>query len=128
MNIDKAYPSTYLKASDLPEKGVTVIIESLEMETIGEDDKPVLHFQGKEKTLVLNKTNAQTISEVLRTPETDEWIGQKIAIYPTETDFQGKRVPCIRVRLRTPQAGTKPVPPPEPPLRDEEFDDDSVPF
>ena len=156
MNIDNAFPSSYLKASELPDEGIVVTIKSIEMEVIGEDDKPVLYFEEENltggKSLVLNKTNAGTISEVLRTPETDEWIGKRISIFPTETDYQGKRVACIRVRLRTPgqpaaqtRQAARPAarstgrateirrdrnsPPPEPPAReDEPLNDDSIPF
>jgi hypothetical protein len=149
MNIDNAFPSSYLKASELPDEGIVVTIQSIAMETIGEDEKPVIYFAEEDltggKSLVLNKTNAGTISEVLRTPETDEWIGKRIAIFPTETDYQGKRVACIRVRLRTPgqtqpnqttrRPSARPMvgateirrdrnsPPPEAPPRD-----DDVPF
>lgn len=101
MNINGAFPSQYLKAADLS-KATVVTIASVEVEEIGDDTKPVLHFKGSDKGLVLNKTNANIISEVLGTEETDEWIGKKISIYPTKTEFQGKRVACIRVSDQAP--------------------------
>ena len=58
MRISSAFPSKYLKAADLQDKQVTVRMSHVETETIGDDDRPVLYFQGKEKGLVLNKTNA----------------------------------------------------------------------
>ena len=55
------------------------------------------YFEGKSKALVLNKTNANTITDRLG-PETDGWVGRGLTLYPTEVDFQGRRVAAIRVR------------------------------
>ena len=103
MNIDSAFPSDNLKASDLQGRSFTLTMGDVKMGEIGDDKKPILHFQDAEKPLVLNKTNANTIAEVYGT-ETNNWFGQKIEIYPSETDYQGKRVPCIRVRRPMQQA------------------------
>lgn len=97
MNINGAFPSDYLKAADLNGRPFVLKMGNVTLEDIGSDRKPVLHFQGTEKGLVLNKTNASTIS-TLYGDETDEWFGNPIEVYPSETDFQGKRMPCIRVR------------------------------
>lgn len=97
MNIHGAFPSDYLKAADMQGKAYTVIMGRVEMVKLDDGQKPVLNFQNAEKGLMLNKTNANTIAEVYGV-ETDAWFGQQIDIYPSETDFQGKRVPCIRVR------------------------------
>jgi len=102
MDINAAFPSNYLKCSDLQNQEVMVTIQRIEMEDIGGDHKPVLYFLGKERGLVLNKTNANAIVQ-LHSPETDHWIGKKIVLFPTQTDFQGKIVPCIRVKLTAPE-------------------------
>ena len=118
MNISSAFPSTFLKAADLGGKRVTVVIDKVVMEDIGGEHKPVVKFQGKERGVVLNKTNASMIAEIAGTDETDDWKGIKVVLYPTKTEFQGKRVDCIRVDY--PQG--VPVAKPEP------VEDDSVPF
>lgn len=102
MRVSDAFPSTHIKASDLQDRDATVTIAKVTIEEIGKDreNKPVLYFQGKEKGLVLNKTNAQTIAG-LYGQETDDWVGKAITIFPTQTDFAGEQVECIRVRLRT---------------------------
>jgi hypothetical protein len=64
MRISSAFPSKYLKAADLQGRQVNVLMSHVETETIGDDDRPVLYFQGKEKGLILNKTNANSISAV----------------------------------------------------------------
>src|SRR3990170_4812401 len=99
MKIGSAYPSTFLKADDLQGRKVKVVIEKVEMQEInsGEPEKPVVYFAGKDKGLVLNKTNAVTLQDILGTDETDDWIGKPIVLYSTKVDFQGKRVLAIRV-------------------------------
>ena len=98
MNINDAFPGAYLKATDLQGRAAAVIIESCTIEKMGEDTRPVLHFQGKDKALVLNKTNANTVVERYG-EETDAWTGKPLTVYPTTTDYQGKRVACLRVRV-----------------------------
>jgi hypothetical protein len=97
MRIDNAFPSTYLKASDLQGNTVTVRMSHVKMEDIGGDHKPILYFQNKEKGLVLNKTNSNNIAAIYG-PETDDWAGQPIDLFPTMVDFQGKSVEAIRCR------------------------------
>jgi len=60
-------------------------------------------FDGKEKGLVLNKTNAQLIAEQ-HGQDLASWKGREISIYPTTTDFGGERVECIRVEQYVPEA------------------------
>lgn len=128
MKIGAAFPGAYLKAADLAGKRVGVVIERVEMEDIGGETKPILHFRGKERGLVLNKTNANSISMILGTDETDNWPGKRVTLYPSKTDFQGKRVDCIRVD--SPQPGAAPVPPPPPVQPEGDFiaEDEDCPF
>lgn len=109
MNINEAFPSSYLKAEDLQGKSVTVTIEAVELVSLGQgqdkEQKILITFRGKEKGLVANKTNANTISK-LYGPETDDWIGQTIIIKPMEVEFKGDLVWAIRVSLQKP--GSKP--------------------
>ena len=101
MNANDAFPSTYLKANDLKGQRVPVVIESASMEDLGFDgnttEKLVVHFQGKERGLVLNRTNCNSIIEIAKTADTDEWPGVRIVLYQDKTDFQGRRVDCIRI-------------------------------
>jgi hypothetical protein len=68
MNLNDAYPSKYLKASDLPEEGsMAVTIEAIRLGEIGRDKetKPVLYFEETGTGLICNKTNARTIARLL---------------------------------------------------------------
>ena len=106
MRIDAAYPSKYLKTADLQGRAVRVTIERFEIEEVGDGDrKPVLYFANKDRGIVLNRTNADTVSAAYG-EETDEWIGQTIELYPDKTRFAGKMVDCIRVRV--PRVATAP--------------------
>lgn len=139
MKIGSAFPSDFLKASDLNDTPVTVTIKGIKIETVGrdKDEKPILYFQGKEKGLVLNKTNGKTVAKIAGSEETDDWTGVKIILYPTETEFAGEMVDCIRIRAPKPQGSPlrKPAPPP---IEEEEShenlsdnfvaSDDDVPF
>lgn len=107
MNINSAFPSNFLKASDLQGRHVGVTIREVGMEDIGGEDKPVVYFENKDKGLVLNKTNANMICEIAGSSETDDWIGKRISLYPTRVDFQGRRVDAIRVDV-APQVPTVP--------------------
>jgi hypothetical protein len=116
------FPSKFVAAQDLCGQDVTVVIAGIKVEKVGSDDeqRPVVYFQGMNKGMVLNRTNARRI-EQLYGGETDAWLGRPITIYPSETDFAGETVPCIRVRgdvpLSPPPATTTtqpPVPPPAP--------------
>jgi hypothetical protein len=104
MNINNLFPSKYLKSGDL-EEDLTLTIKSIIQENIGQGEKqevkPILYFSETEKGMVLNKTNANTISS-LYGPETDAWPGKRITVFATEVDFAGKQTLALRVRMRQP--------------------------
>ncbi len=93
----------WLKEADLQGKSIKVEIAGVGIEEIGDkkEEKIVLDFKGKEKKLVLNKTNANVIADSYGDNEL-KWIGEEIIMYPTVTEYQGKPTPCIRVRVDMP--------------------------
>jgi hypothetical protein len=123
-NIDAAFPSKYLKAADLGGREVVVQIDRVEIEPVGrqKEIKPVLYFAGKEKGLILNKTNSSKIKQIIGSPETDDWSGCKIKLYATETEFEGETVDTIRIKAAGP--AEKPAPKPA----TEDLDADHIPF
>lgn len=127
MRISSAFPSQYLKAADLQGKTAKVTISHVVMEDIGSDNKPVLYFAGKEKGLVLNKTNANNIAFAYG-DDTDGWEGGSLELFSTMVDFQGRSVEAVRVRVppRSP-AAQPPAPKPQPMPAEEPFDD-VIPF
>lgn len=134
MKIGEAFPSKYLKAADLQGRRIKVTIDHVKMETIGDDeDKAVVYFQGKDKGLVLNKTNANAIIDISGSEETDEWHGIAVALYTAKVQFQSRMVDAIRVDAAEPpkKIGVNPkdrVTPATAEVVEEDFDHDSVPF
>ena len=116
MNVNHAFPSQYLKASDLADAEPVVTIARVELETIGrdKDHKLVAYFDGKAKGLILNKTNAKRIAELLGSPESDDWIGQRIRLYATTAEFAGESFECVRVKAVTAARPVAPPPAPKP--------------
>jgi len=74
---------------------------------MGDDTKLVLYFAGKEKGLVLNKTNANNIAAIYGT-DTDGWVGKSVVLVEALVDFQGRSVPAIRVRGPQPNGRQSP--------------------
>jgi hypothetical protein len=137
MKAGAAY-GNYLKAADLSGRRVTVTFEEVTLEEMkGEGGKKlVAAFAGKDKKLILNRTNADTITDILGTDETEDWIGKTVVLFPSKTSFQGKRVDCIRIDAVRKAANGRQLPPPPPPEPEEpepgaddfQVSDDDVPF
>ncbi len=120
MDINDAFPSKYLKAGDLKGREVKVKVAGVTLEQMGDGEvKPVVSFEGKERGLVLNKINKEAIVTNLGSSDTDDWIGKELTLYPTQTEFAGRVVPCLRVKLIIPLEEERPQMHPE---------DDDIPF
>ena len=108
MKLDDIFHGENLKAEDLKGKDVSLTISSWEVaefEEGGKTDKKIkLHFSETDRTLILNKTNGYSVAEGL-TDDLDNWAGGVITLYPTKTDFGGKRVDCIRIKDARPAKG-----------------------
>jgi len=131
MKISDAYPSNYLKAADLQGKNILLKMDRVEYEKIGEDEKPVLFFVGKQKGMVLNKTNSAKIASAYG-DETDDWRDQEIVLFPAMVDYKGETVEAIRCRAPQPKdrpqaARARPDPISSGPSRNDDLDD-SIPF
>lgn len=97
MKGSELFPGKYLRHEDLGTSRPVVTIKKVTVETVGDDQKPVLYFAGKEKGLVCNKTNWNMVVELTGEDDSDNWVGKKIRLYVAKVDFQGKRVPAIRI-------------------------------
>jgi hypothetical protein len=128
MKYNEAYPSNWLKAEDLNGNTAVVTIESCEIETVDKSTgkkQIVLAFEGKQKRLGLNVTNAKKIAEITGEDDTDAWVGHRICLYPTEVDFKGSQVEAIRIRA--PKAnGAAPVKSKAKPVREDDEGDDGA--
>lgn len=137
LKVSEAYSGSWLKAVDLRGRHAKVTIEQVKMEKVGDDSKMVCYFLGKEKGLVLNKTNAMVIADTLG-DDAELWNGREIELRPERVTFQGKMVDAIRVSVpidqETSQAAAQPVtrpaaePGPRTHLGVPEGDLDDIPF
>lgn len=120
------YDREYIGHWDLAGRDVTVTISKViggELTAPGgrKNKKPVLYFVGKEKGMVLNRTNGKTIAAMYGV-KTEDWIGKRVILYVSVTrnpDGSGD-VDCIRVRPTPPQGKAtapeqEPEQSPEPP-------------
>lgn len=101
MHFKLLYPSKYLAACDLTGKDVKVTVESIKVEEVkteeGAEKKVIIRFTGKQKAMILNKTNAKTIAKRYGN-DTDDWIGKAVTLYPTTCQAFGEEMECLRIR------------------------------
>jgi len=124
MKVSDAYPSKYLKATDLLGREHRVTITDVTFEDVGDSKKLVAYFNGKQKGLVLNKTNARAIAKIFGDDSRD-WIDKEVIITETVVDFRGDAVPTIRVKF-PPQMAPSVLLAPEPPPHQQWPDKDSL--
>lgn len=104
----------YIFAFDLNGKDVTVTISRVEQGMLAstggrKTKKPVVFFEGKDKGLALNATNAKTIASLYGN-YVEKWVGKQITLFPTTATMGGETVEAIRIRPSIPkQQVAKPV-------------------
>lgn len=108
----------YLGAYALePGKDLIATIQSVGEESVmGTDGKKedctVVHFVERDvKPMILNVTNAKTISKIYKTPYIEDWHGCKIQIFVAQVKAFGDVVDALRIRPYKPDVKTpeKPV-------------------
>ena len=105
-DVRQMFDSAYIGAWDLGGREVTVKIarivpgELAKAGTSKKDKAPIVYFDGKEKGMVLNKTNMRTIASLAGSFKVKAWVGLDITLYATTTNFGPNVVDCIRVKCR----------------------------
>ena len=96
--VSDVYKSSYLRAADV-EEPLTVTIKSASLEELGEDkdEKIVVMFKELDRGLVLNRTNADYISMICESDDTEDWPGTRLGLFVQPVSFKGKLVDSIRV-------------------------------
>jgi hypothetical protein len=106
-NINEIFAGKYLGATDLDEDLDVTIIGESEVEVNNKEGKEIklcLHLKEIEKPFILNKTNAKAIAQVLSSPNTEDWVGERITLYVATVDSFGEQKEAVRVKLRAPKA------------------------
>lgn len=113
-NLNDLKQSKYLTKEDVG-RGVLATIQAYQQVNVALDGQPpemkwALTFLEDLKPLVLNQVNGETIAEIAKSEEFDDWAGTKIVLYNDPTvKFGIKTIGGIRVRAPKGQAT---VPPP----------------
>jgi hypothetical protein len=121
VDLSDVFHTEHLRVADLKGREVKLKIAGFEKRDFDDGAKLVLLFHNTDRTFICNKTNANTIADMYGS-RVDNWVDKPITLMPSQTDFQGKSVQCIRVKATAPEQA--PPPPPEP-VRDEQGD---IPF
>ena len=94
--VGDVFRSSTWKAADL-ETPQVLTIEEVKTHEFDDGPKLILNFKEDKRGLICNRTNSNTIVESYG-DETDDWIGKKIQLYKSRTEFQGRMVDCVRVQ------------------------------
>lgn len=62
------------------------------------EDELVIHFMEDYKPMIINSTNAKTITKLHKTPYIEEWVGKKIQVYARRIRAFGEDVDALRIR------------------------------
>ncbi len=107
-HVDLLYPSRYLRGADLMGRDATVTIAAVTVEEVAraggvKERRPCVRFEGKEKSWIMNRTNAKTVAK-LYGKFTDAWVGKRITLFDDPTVRFGPEVTGgIRVRPEVPK-------------------------
>lgn len=100
VDFDQLYPGRFLKSGELLGKKVTVKIADVAIDELeGEKGKKIqgiIFLEGKDKQIVLNKTNGLCLRGMFGRKLT-EWVGKRITIFQDQTKLGGEIVDCIRI-------------------------------
>ena len=129
MELSDVFKSASLKAADIAGREVALTISGFKSQDFDDGTKLILSFQETEKDLICNKTNANTIRDMYGST-IDNWVGKQIVLIQSQTDYGGKQVPCIRVKIGgAPAANMQPTELPGTPRRvSDPMDSGDTPF
>jgi len=107
MKLSEMFPSRFVRGEDLQGRSVTVTVARIQLERMRPSPQSpevqkfvLLTVEGK-KGIVLSKTLAAQISQVLGCDETEEWQGKKVTLYPEPLIVAGVERVAIRARKAT---------------------------
>lgn len=138
MDMRKTMSSKYLKSEDLGGVGAFVAVQISNIEEavqVGNEEKPIMHFYGKKKTLPMNITNRRLMALPQYQGmqgcnfgwESNDWINQHIELFvSTDRHPEGGMTECVRIRPMGAGAVPAPQPPaPQPPAPEPSAPEDS---
>jgi len=102
MKRSEAFPSKYMSKDDV-KVPVRATIAAVRFDVLkgenGDEQKPVMYFQGDVKPMIVNNTNWMTCEDAWG-DDSDNWLGKSVELYfEPSVMFGGKRVGGVRVRI-----------------------------
>jgi hypothetical protein len=99
----KLFTGRYLASPDLGSIEPTVKIERITCEVVKDEEKRtererwIVFFAGKDKGMLLNRSNAIIIAALCKSDKTEDWIGHSITIGVRKVKMGGDLVDGLRV-------------------------------
>ena len=121
MKLSDMFPRKYASGADLNGHTPTLIISHIEKEPMSAQPgktpelKFVIYFEKTTKGIVLSRTLAEQIAAVVKSDDTDQWVGKKVTLFAQPMKVAGKD----RIAIRAKAPGIEETPPPAA-LQDEE--------
>ncbi len=114
MKLSDMFPRKYASGADLNGSSPTLIISNIEKEPMSSQPgkapelKFVIYFKNANKGIVLSHTLAEQIAAIVKSDDTDQWIGKKVTLYSQPMKVAGKD--RIAIRAKAPSNGETPPP------------------
>jgi hypothetical protein len=86
---------------DLNVKIAKVLREKVKGEGGKEEECTVAYIENN-KPLIINRTNAKTITKLVGSPFIEDWVGKTVTIFVSKTKVAGETVDCLRIRPTLP--------------------------
>lgn len=99
----KLFTGKYLASPDLGKNEPTVKIARVISEVVKDEEKKtertrwIVFFEGKDKGMLLNRTNATLIAALCKSNMTEDWVGHSITIGVRDVKMGGELVDGLRV-------------------------------
>ena len=102
MNLTEIFPRRFASGEELSQP-ITVTVSGVTLESMysgnGQTvEKPVLYFKETRKGVVLCKTLAYQVADILGSTDTNTWVGQQITLVSESLMVAGKSRSVIRAR------------------------------
>jgi len=97
------FTGKYLASPDLGPREVSVKIVRITSELVKDEEKKterhrwIAFFEGKDKGMLLNRSNAILIAAIAKSDKTEDWIGHSITIGVRKVKMGGDLVDGLRV-------------------------------
>lgn len=97
----KRFDYRFLSAEELI-KDAKVTIKSIVTEEAfngkTKEDVMAIYFEGKEKSIICNRTNAKRIAKLAGSPNVEDWIGLEVTLTTETVSAFGQMMAAIRIK------------------------------